>query len=108
VQAVRSCGEKEVTSPAFPQPLYARSTPARDRRRAAAREALAKMKGDPGWIAKVDDSSLDFLATDVSEPLMRELASRWVAPTMGYPTSSSLAAMAERFYLQAAVAALDA
>ncbi len=83
------------------------STSARDQRRAAARAALAVMKGGKGWVAEVDDSALDFLATEISEQVMQELARRW-APTMGYPTPLTLAVVAERIYLQAAVAALDA
>ena len=74
----------------------------------AAREALAEMKGDQAWVAGVDDSSLDFLATAMSEQMMQEVARRWRVPTMGYPTSSKLAILAERLHLQAAVAALDA
>jgi hypothetical protein len=47
--------------PVLPQPLHHRySLSKKDERRAAAREALARMKGDQGWIAQVDDSSLDF------------------------------------------------
>lgn len=87
------------------QPAY---HPSRKQRRAAAREALAAMKGDQGWIAEVDERSLDFLATEVSEQMVQELVRRWMVPTMGYPTSSKLAALTEGYYLQAAVAALDA
>jgi hypothetical protein len=89
--------------------LYNRnSTSAKDQRRVAARTALAEMRGEPGWVAEFDDRSLDFIATEISEQMMQALAKGWTAPTMGYPTSSKLAALAERFYLQAAVAALDA
>jgi len=84
------------------------SNSATDRRCAAARQALAEMKGGQGWTAAVDASALDFLATEISEQMLRELARNWAPPAMGYPTSSKLAAMAERLYLQAAVAALDA
>lgn len=76
-------------------------------RRAAAREVLSGMKGDQRWIAGADDSSLDFLVTEISEQMMLELARTWTAQGMGYPTSSKLAAFAETFHLQAAVAALD-
>lgn len=37
------------------------------------------MKGDREWIAGVDDSSLDFLATEISEQTLQELARRWAA-----------------------------
>jgi hypothetical protein len=88
------------------QSLYDRHSTSGKDRRCAAREALAEMTGE--WSSTADfDSSLDFLAAEVSEQMMRELVRRWVAPTMGWPTSTKLAAMAERFYLEAAVAALD-
>jgi hypothetical protein len=76
-------------------------------RRHGAREALIEMKGRD-CAAGVDDGSLDFLATELSEQMMHELAIRWVPAAMGSPTSTKLAVMAERFYLEAAVAALDA
>jgi hypothetical protein len=67
-----------------------------------------KDEGDGDWVAEVDDSALDFLATEVSEQMMQELARRWVLPAMGYPTPLELAALSERLHLEAAVAALDA
>ena len=81
--------------------------PARQQRRAAARAALDEMKGNHGSVAWIDDSSLDFLAEEISEQMMQELARTWPAFKMGYPTSSKLAALAETIYLQEAVAALD-
>jgi len=93
--------------PDLPQPRRRDAEPMRDERRAAAREALARMKGDRGWIARVDDSSLDFLVTELSGQMMQELARRWATLTVGYPTSSDLAEAAERVQLETAVAALD-
>jgi hypothetical protein len=84
------------------QPMNDRQSSAR-----AAREALAKMMAE-GCAADADDSLLDLLALELSEQMTRELAKRWAAATMGCPTSTKLAVMAERFYLEAAVAALDA
>jgi hypothetical protein len=78
-----------------------------DRRRVAAGAALFRMKGERGWRPGVDDSSLDFLASAISEQMMLELASTWRAQGMGYPTSSKLAALAESLHLRAAVTALD-
>lgn len=78
-----------------------------NRQRATARAALSKMKGDQDWIVGVDDRALDFLATGVSGQIMLELARTWTVQGMGYPTSSKLAALAERLHLQTAVAALD-
>ena len=89
------------------QMLYSRHSTSAMGQRRAARKALAEMKRDRDWIAGVDDSSLDFLATEISQQMMQELAKRW-APRMEYPTSSNLAALAESLHLQAAVAALDA
>jgi hypothetical protein len=96
-----------VTRSVVPQPFrHSRSTKAE--RRAVAREALAEMKGHQGWIAEVDDRSLDFLAMEISEQMMQQLARRWNSLTTGYPTPSNLAVMVERLQLEAAVAALDA
>jgi hypothetical protein len=79
---------------------------AKEQRRAAARAALDEMEGHHGSVAWIDDR-LDFLAEEISEQMMQELARTWTALSMGYPTSSKLAALAETIYLQAAVAALD-
>jgi hypothetical protein len=76
-------------------------------RRVAAREVLCAMKGGQGWIAGADDEALDFLATGMSQPMMRQLAMTWTVLDMGYPSLSRLAALTERLHLQAAVAALD-
>ena len=81
--------------------------PGKEQRRAAARAALGKMEGHDDSVAWIDDRSLDFLAEEISEQMMQELARTWTAFKMGYPTSSKLAALAETIYLQAAVAALD-
>jgi hypothetical protein len=90
------------------QPLHHRQLRStNDERRAAAREVLSEMKGYQGWIAEVDDSSLDFLATGISEQIMLEMARTWTVRGMGYPTSTKLAALSESVLLQAAVAALD-
>jgi hypothetical protein len=81
--------------------------PAKEQRRAAAQAALDETKGHHGSVARIDDGSLQFLAEEISEQMMQELARTWTAFKMGYPTSSKLAALAETIYLQAAVAALD-
>jgi hypothetical protein len=77
------------------------------RRRIAAREMLKGIKGDRAWVTGVDDRSLDFLATAISEHMLMELAQVWMVSDLGYPTSSRLAALTEQLYLQNAVAALD-
>jgi hypothetical protein len=65
------------------------------------------MAGDQNSDVRADDSSLNFLAEEISEQMMQELARTWTAFEMGYPTSSKLAALVETIYLQTAVAALD-
>jgi hypothetical protein len=65
------------------------------------------MGGRQGMDVRIDDGSLDFLAEEISEQMMQELARTWTAFNMGYPTSSRLAALAETIYLRTAVAALD-
>jgi hypothetical protein len=83
------------------------SSRAKEQRRAVALAALAEMKGRQGPVVRVDDGSLDFLAQEVSEQMMQELARRWTAFKMGYPTPLGLAALAETIHLETAVAALD-
>jgi hypothetical protein len=89
-----------------PEPIP-RSAILQPPRRAAARELLCSMKGAQDWIAGVDDESLNFLATGMSEQMMQQLAMTWIVLGMGYPTSSRLATLTERLHLRAAVAALD-
>jgi hypothetical protein len=63
------------------------------------------MEGHHGLVTSID-GRLDFLADEISEQMMHELARTWTSFKMGYPTSSKLAALAETIYLQWAVAAL--
>jgi hypothetical protein len=65
------------------------------------------MRAQQGPVVEIDDGSLDFLAQEISEQMMEELARRWTALNMGYPTSLKLSALAETIHLQIAVAALD-
>jgi hypothetical protein len=81
--------------------------PAKGQRHAAAQAALKEMEGHHAPVVWIDDGSLDFLAEEISEQMMQELARTWTAFKMRYPTLSELAALAEVIYLQAAVAALD-
>ena len=56
---------------------------------------------------RIDDEALDFLAEQISERMVQEVARKWTASDMGIPTVLELMILAETIHLQIAVAALD-
>lgn len=72
---------------------------ATERRRAATPGALAEMKSPQDWIVRIDDELLDFLAQEISDQMMEEVARRWRASKMGFPAVLKLVTLAETIHL---------
>ena len=80
---------------------------ATERRRAAMPGALAEMKSPQDSIVRIDDELLNFLAQEIGDQMMEEVARRWRASKMGFPTVLKAGDPGRDNPLAIAVATLD-